>query len=661
MNSAERLFTRVAHHGANIRSGSRSRVRAMLAAALAVAFVAPAGAQSPAEKDTAPSQAVQLPLSGNTGSSGTVSVTRNTTGSGGGGSVVVMGSSVNAQGPFNGSTPGGEPTSGVLPLKLQNALQLGLRFNLGAISESEAILHAEGGRRVARSELLPHLNTEIGEQIEKLNLRTQGVESTTFPVTATFNYFDARIGRLNQTVFYLVANAVFLPASTWFAERFGRKRFLMFSVLVFTIASFCCGIASTLPLVLLARAVQGAGGGALQPLAQAILVESFPPEKQGQALGLYALGVVLAPVVGPAFGGYLTDAISWRWAFYINVPIGLLAMFLQSRYLEDPPYIRDAKPGKIDGVGLGLLGLWIACMQFILDKGQEDDWFGDTRIRWAFVILLVALTAFLIREFVHSKPLINLRALGNRNLALGSLLIFVLGAGIYSLTTLLPLFYQTLMGYDAASAGLAVSPRGLGSIVAAILAGVLATRFDPRKMVSAGFAVLALSTFFMGRLTLAISPTTLLWPIVFGGLGMSLVFVPLSNVALGTIPKDQVGNASGIYNFLRNIGGSAGISAANTIAQRHLQTHRDENLHWLSSGSWIMRRQIQMLSALMDRHAGPRKSLLRAYDLTSNALNSQAQLWAYVDDFRYLAILCAICIPLAFFLRKPSPGAKGAG
>jgi DHA2 family multidrug resistance protein len=206
---------------------------------------------------------------------------------------------------------------------------------------------------------------------------------------------------------YLVANAVFLVASTWFAERFGRKRFLMVSIVVFTIASFACGIAPSLAFILLARAVQGAAGGALQPLALSILVESFPPEQQGQAMGLYALGVVLAPVIGPALGGYLTDAISWRWAFYINIPVGLLAIFLQKQFLEDPPYIKNAKPGKFDGVGLGLLGLFISCFQFVLDKGQEDDWFGNTEIRWASVIMIIGLIAFLIREFTHNKPLVN--------------------------------------------------------------------------------------------------------------------------------------------------------------------------------------------------------------------------------------------------------------
>jgi DHA2 family multidrug resistance protein len=459
---------------------------------------------------------------------------------------------------------------------------------------------------------------------------------------------------------YLVANAVFLPASSWFAQKFGRKRFLFISITVFTIASFACGIAPTLPLVLLARAVQGAGGGALQPLAQAILIESFPPEKQGQAMGLYALGVVLAPVVGPAFGGYLTDAISWRWAFYINVPIGLLALLLQSKFLEDPPYIKNAKPGKIDGVGLGLLGLWVGCMQFVLDKGQEDDWFGNMEIRWAAVVMVMGLIAFLVWEFKHEKPLIDLRAFRNRNLAIGSALIFVLGAAIYSLTSVLPVFYQTLMGYQASSAGLAVSPRGLGSVVAAMIAGILASKLDPRWLVAVGFGILTYSSIWMSFLTLDISPTTLFWPIVLSGLGMSLIFVPLSGAALGTIRKDQVGNASGIFNLLRNIGGSVGISAANTIAMRHLQTHRNENIHWLSSASWQLQRQLQILTQQMQLHAGTHRAMLRAFSLTQKSLDSQAQLWAYVDVFRYLALACAMAAPAAFLLKRPKRQQKGA-
>ena len=458
---------------------------------------------------------------------------------------------------------------------------------------------------------------------------------------------------------YLVANAIFLPSSAWFSEKFGRKRYLMASIAVFTVASFACGIAPNLPTILLARAVQGAGGGALQPLSQAILLESFPPEKRGPALGLFAFGVVVAPVVGPTLGGYLTDAVSWRWAFYINIPIGILAILLLSRLLEDPPYIKNAKPGRLDGIGLGLLAIWIACMQFMLDKGQEDDWFGNNNIRWAMAIMIAGFLAFLIWEFTHDKPLVNLRALGDRNLAIGCFLIFIVGVAIYGITSILPLFYQTLMRYDATSAGLAVSPRGIGSAAAALVVGFVSSKLDGRKIVAFGFGILAYAALWTSFITLDISPTTLFWPIIVSGIGMATVFVPLANIALSTVPQNETENASGIFNLLRNVGGSVGISAMNTIAQRHLQTHRNENVHWLSGANWIMRRSINTMTMQMQQHAGPRRAMLRAYSMIQTDLNNQAQLWAYVDDFRYLALLCAICIPLAFFMKKAA-GSKTA-
>jgi DHA2 family multidrug resistance protein len=461
---------------------------------------------------------------------------------------------------------------------------------------------------------------------------------------------------------YLVANAIFLLGSNYFAQKFGRKKFLICSVAIFTVASFLCGIAPTLPFILIARAIQGAGGGALQPLSQAILLESFPPEKQGMALGLYALGVVLAPVIGPAFGGYLTDAISWRWAFYINIPVGILAIFLQSRFLEDPPEIKNAKPGKFDGVGFGLLALWIGSLQFILDKGQEDDWFSDARICWAAGILIVAFIIFMVWEFTHKKPLVDMRALSNRNLAVGCLLVFALGGVLYGLTTVLPVFYQTLLGYSATASGFAVSPRGLGSVASSVLVGFLVSKMDPRYIVAAGFAVLGGSGLWLASLTLDISPTTLFWPITVSGLGLAMIFVPLSKVALGTIGKAGTGNASGIFNFLRNIGGSIGISAANTIAERHLQSHRNGLAHSFSGASWILRRQLQQLTARLSHHAGPgaHNSSLRAIALTNTSLNSQAQLYAYVDVLRYFGFLCLLCIPLSFLLAKPDPNAQGA-
>ena len=461
---------------------------------------------------------------------------------------------------------------------------------------------------------------------------------------------------------YLVANAVFLPASNYFAMRFGRKRFLMVSIAVFTVASFLCGIAPTLGTILLARIIQGAGGGALQPLSQAILLESFPPEKQGQALGLYALGVVLAPVIGPAFGGYLTDAISWRWAFYINIPVGLLALLLQAKFLEDPPEFQNAKPGRFDGWGFGLLGLWIGCLQFILDKGQEDDWFGDARIRWAAVILVLSFVLFMVQEFRHHKPLVNLRVFANRNLAIGCLLVFALGAVLYGLTTILPVFYQTLLNYSATASGFAVSPRGLGSVAASVFVGILVSKMDPRWIVAAGFAVLGGSGFWLAELTLDIAPYTLFWPITVSGIGLAMIFVPLSKVALGTVGKGETGNASGIFNFLRNVGGSIGISVANTIAQRHLQAHRNDLVRSYTGASWLLRRQLQLVTQRLSLHAGPgsHNVSLQAVSITNGTLNAQAQLYAYVDVLRYFGFLCLLCIPLSFLLKKTQPEAGGA-
>jgi DHA2 family multidrug resistance protein len=371
--------------------------------------------------------------------------------------------------------------------------------------------------------------------------------------------------------------------------------------------------------------------------------------------------VVVAPILGPVLGGYLTDQISWRWAFYINIPIGLLAVLLQSKFLEDPPWIANAKPGRLDRLGLGYLAIWSACLQFICDKGQEDDWFGSNLIRAAAVIGAIGLVAFVVRELTTEYPLVNLRALCNRNLLVGTGLVFLLGGGIYGITTILPLFYQTLMGYSATAAGLAVSPRGIGSIVSAITVGALSSKVDPRKLVAVGFAIFAFSNMWTSSFTLDISPSSLFWPIAVSGAAISMVFVPLSNLALGTLSPDQVGNGSGIYNLLRNIGGSIGISLANTIAQRHWQTHRSDLVHWLSPASPLLRKQIHFTNLLMQHHAGPVRSSLRSVSLLQKALDSQAQIYAYADVFRYLSVVFAVCVPFAFVMKNiQGKGGEGA-
>ncbi len=452
---------------------------------------------------------------------------------------------------------------------------------------------------------------------------------------------------------YLVANAIVLPASSWFSLRFGRKRFLITCIVIFTVSSFMCGAAGSLAVILLARAVQGAGGGALQPLSQSILLESFPPDKRGIAMAVFALGVVVAPVLGPTLGGWLTDTYSWRWAFYINIPIGIFAIFMIMRFVEDPPYIKNAKPGKIDAIGLGLLAIWLGALQIILDKGQEDDWFGATWIRWAAAILATSLVSFLIREFRAEKPLVNLRVFRNRNFAIGCVLIGIFGALIYGLVTLLPLFYQELMGYTALAAGWAVSPRGVGAILAMPIIGALTTKIDNRWLIALGFTLFGISGLWFGEVYLGISQWTFVWAIIISGFGSGCIFVPLSTTTMAGLRNEEIGNASGLYNLLRNIGGSVGISVVNTIVARHEQTHRNELVHHLSSGRVSFEGELHsMQQFLQSQGSSAFDALNRAYGLVNLTLGSQARLWAYVDDFRYMALASFICIPLVFALKK---------
>ena len=463
---------------------------------------------------------------------------------------------------------------------------------------------------------------------------------------------------------YLVANAVVLPASSWFSQRFGRKRFLITCIVIFTFSSFMCGAAPSLGILLIARAIQGAGGGALQPLSQAILLESFPPQKRGLAMAVFALGVVVAPVLGPTFGGWLTDQYSWRWSFYINIPIGFLAVFMIMRFVEDPPYIKNAKPGRFDAWGLGLLAVWLGCLQVILDKGQEDDWFGAEWIRWATGILLVSFVLFLVWEWFGRKPLVDLKIFKNRNFAIGCLLIALFGASIYGLITLLPLFYQELMGYTAQLAGIAVSPRGIGAICAMPIIGILTARMDNRILIAFGFLTFAICSLWFGDVNLNIGQWSFLWPIILSGFGSGMVFVPLSTTAMGTLANEQIGNASGLYNLLRNVGGSIGISIVNTIVARHEQVHRSELVHRLQATNPIAENQLSILqNYVANRQAyGPAASSDAAIQLLNNTLHAQARLWAYVDDFRYMALACFACIPLVFLFKRARarPGAVHA-
>ena len=448
---------------------------------------------------------------------------------------------------------------------------------------------------------------------------------------------------------YLVANAIILPASSWFSQRFGRKRFLLTCIVIFTIASFACGAANSLAMILIARVVQGAGGGALQPLSQAILLESFPPDKRGQAMALFGLGVVVAPVLGPTVGGWLTETYSWRWAFYINIPVGILAILMILRYVHDPIYIREAKPGRFDAIGFGLLAIWLGALQIVLDKGQEVDWFGATWVRWAVAILVVCFIGFLAWELRQREPLVKLGVFLHRNFTLGCLLIGLFGGVIYSMIALLPLLYQELLGYNALDAGMAVSPRGLGAIVAMPLIGLVSSRIDNRYLLAAGFAIFGICGLWFARVNLDISQWSFLWPVMISGFGASMVFVPLATTSMAGLPNEEIGNAAGLFNLLRNVGGSIGISIVNTVVARHEQVHRVEMSGHMNAASARFQQMLSSITALTARTGGPP---LQAYGILNGILSRQARLRAYVDDFQYMAAVCFLCIPIVFLLRK---------
>ncbi len=464
---------------------------------------------------------------------------------------------------------------------------------------------------------------------------------------------------------YLVANAIVLPASNWCSLKFGRKRFLMSCVTIFTIASFACGAAPTLGFMLLARVVQGAGGGALQPLSQAILLESFPPAKRGAAMAVFAFGVVVAPVLGPTLGGWLTDTYSWRYAFYINIPIGILALFMINKFIHDPAYIKNAKVPAFDNIGLATLVVWTGCLQIVLDKGQEDDWFGAVWIRWATFFLVTSFVWFCVHSWRKKDPLVDLKVFRDRNFLVGSTLIFFFGIGIYSTVTILPLFYQELLGYTAFTAGLVVAPRGLGAICGMPVIGYLSNKVDPRYLLTFGFGVFGLTTLYFGNITLQLSPTTLLLPILITGFALSFVFVPISTASYGTLKNEQIGNASGVFNLMRNVGGSIGISIAQTLLTRRTAVHQNEIINSVPQSGQQFQNQISALRGFFSGAGsgpfGAPNSLAPARATLYRELGRQAANWAFVDVFRWLSLLCFFCVAIVWAFKKVKPGKAPAG
>ncbi len=463
---------------------------------------------------------------------------------------------------------------------------------------------------------------------------------------------------------YTVTNAIILPLSGWLAATFGRKRYFMASVGAFSIASLLSGLAPTLGSLIFFRAIQGLVGGGLQPNAQAILSDAAPPEKRGMAFALYGMAVVFAPAIGPTLGGWITDHMSWRWVFLINVPIGFLILPLIQSLVRDPPHFAETrslrrKNGfRLDYIGFSLIALGLGSLQVVLDRGQQNDWFSSWLILSMTAVAVLTLIGFIVWEWTRNDPIVDLQLFRNPSFAAANLLMFMLGFVLLGTTVLLPLYVQSLMGYTAVQAGLMLSPGGLVILLLMPLVGQLTGRLDARWLVGLGFMILAIAMFTMTGLDTQTNFRTLMWIRVLQGSGMAFLFIPINTVAFSSIPVEKSSNASAIINMSRNIGGSFGISIATTILIRQAQFHQSVLVRHINSFN------PNLQAFLAKSHSVFAHGIQTGGSTTGEAMGflyrnllQQSSMLAYIDDFKIMGVISLAMVPLVFLLRQKK-GAK---
>ena len=455
---------------------------------------------------------------------------------------------------------------------------------------------------------------------------------------------------------YLVSNAIVLPMTGWLANYFGRKRLLMMSVTGFTLASFLCGLAPSLPVLVLFRVIQGAAGGTLQPISQAILLEAFRPQDRGKAMAFWGLGIVVAPIMGPVLGGYLTDQYSWRWVFYINIPVGIASLIMTKAFVFDPPYIGQSRK-RIDYWGLGMLAVGMGALQILLDKGQDKDWFQSHLITALAITAFGAIVILIIRELRTRDPIVDLRVFKKRTYSAGVFLMTTLGFVLYGSLVLVPILMQTILGYSAFEAGIAMAPRGFGSFLAMPAVGVLVGKFDPRKLLAIGFGLGALSLYQLSVLNMNAGYWDFFWPQFIQGVGLALLFVPLTTTTMAPIANRNMGNATSIFNLLRNIGGSMGIAAATTYtvrSQQQLVNVLGQHVNPYSLNSQLTTDQIQ--SYLASQGSDPFTAADQAHGILFGIVQQQAALISFLQAFLILGIFFLCMLPVLFLLKKPEEG-----
>ena len=453
---------------------------------------------------------------------------------------------------------------------------------------------------------------------------------------------------------YLVANAIILPMSGWLANYFGRKRLLLTVVTGFTVSSLLCGMAPSLPLLILFRVLQGVTGGGLQPLSQAVLLEEFPPQERGKAMALFGLGIMAAPILGPTLGGWITDTYSWRWVFYINLPVGIASLIMISLFVTDPPYMHRGLL-RADFWGFGMLAVGMGALQIMLDKGQEEDWFGSNLIVMLALVAATLLIGFVIRELVIDQPIVHFDLLKYRTFAAGIFFVTVLGFVLYGSLVLLPLFMQTLLGWTSATAGLWSSPRGIGTALCMPLVGYLLGKgWDGRWLLAFGFVVGGISLLGFSGMNLQSGTWDILVWQISQGLGMSFIFVPLTTLTMDPIPKRETGYATALYSVMRNIGSSFGVSFVTTWLARRAQFNQTVlAAHVTPYDPAAQRMLAQAQAVLMRNGADPVTANRQAVAMIYGTVRQQASVLSFLTVFRVMGIVFLVILPLVLVLRKP--------
>lgn len=457
---------------------------------------------------------------------------------------------------------------------------------------------------------------------------------------------------------YMIASGIILPSVSWFSGVFGRKKFFISCILIFTIASFFCGLATSLNQLILARIIQGLGGGAIMPISQAILLESFPVEKRRLSMSVFAVGVILAPVIGPVLGGWITDNYTWHWIFFINIPLGFLAAFLSNKHIEDPPFARKKEGQKIDFPGFAFLIIWLVSLQVVLDKGQNADWFNTPWVCWTFAASMFSMIFFIVSQIINKKSLIDLSVFKDKNFIFGTFLLMVVMSVLYASIAIMPLFLQVLLKYSAFLSGYSMIPRDIGSITAIIITGFFAKKIDDRFLIAIGLMLLGTGGILFGNSNLQISMMNIFIPNFIFGCGMGFCMIPISTLSVSTLDNTKMTNATGIQSLLKNISGAIGMSVVATIISRLGQAHQHQMVGYLNPLNPVFQHKVNAMTSALAKYSHITLAQTKANYLMYSELLSQSNLFAFMDAFRIFGLLCFLIIPI-LFLMKPHKASSG--